>query len=110
MNLILLISTVYSLSVASVLAESETNSSAALAQCGNLHHLEFHLIQNAHAQYSNDNCMLKCVVGENILSNDALNEGFSCPLNSDGVSMIFAVPKLTVVLYCTCRSVIMVNV
>ena len=58
----------------------------ALEECGNLHHLEFKSIPKAGAVYSNSHCQLKCMVGDRILSDDALNEGFPCPLNPTGVS------------------------
>ena len=59
----------------------------ALRECGNIHHLQFRNIPNAHGSYSNDNCRLKCTVGDKMLSEDAVNEGFPCPANMNGVSV-----------------------
>ena len=60
----------------------------AIRECGNLHQLEFRNIPNAVAQYSNSNCQLKCAIGVQTLSNNSLNEGFPCPANSNGVSLV----------------------
>jgi len=62
-------------------------NSDALRECGNLHHLEFRTLPNAQAEYSNSNCMLKCAVGDQVLSHDAINEGFPCPTDANGVSL-----------------------
>ena len=67
--------------------------SEALRECGNLHHFEFRSIPNAVANYSNNSCMLKCSIGEKVLSNDAINEGFACPRNSNGVNLDFIFDK-----------------
>ena len=58
----------------------------ALRECGNLHHMEFRNFPNAKAEYSNKNCKLKCEVGEKVLSEDSMNEGYPCPVNPHGVS------------------------
>lgn len=57
----------------------------ALRECGNLHHLEFKNLPNPVANFSNDNCRLKCATGKQVLSDNAINEGYACPTNLNGV-------------------------
>lgn len=58
----------------------------ALRECGNLHHFDFRTIPNSSAVYSNNNCLLKCLVDKKILSNNTINENYPCPKNALGVS------------------------
>ena len=64
----------------------------ALGECGKLHRTEFHNITNPWAVYSNSKCVLKCSLGEKILTYDAINEGLPCPEYPSGVSLIYSYP------------------
>ena len=64
----------------------QADSDEALQECANLHHIEIHNIPNARANFENSKCQLHCFVGQKNLSIDSINEGFSCPLDSNGVS------------------------
>lgn len=71
--------------------EAVTENSEAMRECGNLHKLEFHSLPDAQAEYSDSGCGLKCAIGhsssvQKILFQGPLNEGFTCPQDSNGVS------------------------
>src|SRR5699024_3943885 len=67
-------------------AGANTPHLEALRECGNLYHLDFRSNPNASAVFSNSNCMLICSLGPDTVLENAMNEGFECPLNSTGVS------------------------
>lgn len=65
----------------------EDHGGDAMRECGLLHQVDFRLIPSSSAEYSNHQCRVKCMVGNYTMSTDDINEGHSCPVNTDGVSV-----------------------
>ena len=69
-----------------LLVHAQQQPDEALRECVNLHHIEITNFPNSTAKYEQDKCQLKCYIDGHELAADALNEGFACPLNHNGVS------------------------
>jgi len=80
-------SEMYSFTVLAILVLSASVYGAdeeALRECANLHRIEIQHIPNAKGEFLNSKCTLKCSVGDQELSTDAINEGFACPTDPSG--------------------------
>ena len=73
--------------LASVFGSNHVTSDLdALRECGNLHRIDFKNGASNGTHFSNDHCMLTCVLNGNTLSTNQINEGFVCPSAVNGVS------------------------
>ena len=86
--------------LASVFGSSHATSDLdALRECGNLHRIDFKNGASNGTHYSNDHCMLTCVLNGSTVSTNPVNEGFECSSAVNGVSLDFAQGLLRNILY-----------